>query len=462
MDARSARRLKRRVVAPPVQEVDPPMIFTSRRPDWVPSHPWSKFPADLPSMTISDINEHMCSLENRSFSVIYSIDRHCLGTEFLMNHIKAHTNRAFQNGNYFVEDHSFYQLLRLREQIHPILCYEFFATVTFDSNSQEIVSSFQVLKPFMIPYLQYGVTEVSAEFNEQLFWPTVGHGAYSAHITVSMMRDPLHRFLQRLVDHQLHTAPQRRDSNQSSRSISPVFASRSAIARRDSPILGGHLVTALAKFYRIDLSSMKYPLPPHILTYSRLRSNHFIDRNQSGFALPAADGVAAVVPEQPKRNVEVLSEDEDPNEHEDPDKDEDPSEDEEEDPSEHEDLGRNEGDAGRVASDDGDDDVGVRDVHMHRSPPPLDQGPAAAPIDERVQGLEDGLSDLHRHQEIDARWQAGVLLSICRHFNVPLSVGYEYLYAYDPAPAFARPPGTGPVPPTDPLSLAFPFLFFCI
>ncbi|KAL4567821.1 hypothetical protein LXL04_023416 [Taraxacum kok-saghyz] len=113
------------------------MVFTFRWPDWVPSHAWLEFRANLPSMTVSNINEHLFSLQNRSFSVIYSIDRHCYGIEFFLNHIKIHTNRTFQHENDSIEDHSFYQVLRMRELIHPILCYEFFATVTFDSNSRE-------------------------------------------------------------------------------------------------------------------------------------------------------------------------------------------------------------------------------------------------------------------------------------------------------------------------------------
>ncbi|KAL4567820.1 hypothetical protein LXL04_023415 [Taraxacum kok-saghyz] len=271
-----------------------------------------------------------------------------------------------------------------------------------------------------------------------------------------MLRDPLHSFLQSSI--QL-----RKDATRINRQglfllwcflnnriinlphiLLSQLATRSAIARRGSPILGGHFVTALAKFYRVDLSSIKYPLPPQILTYSHLRSNHLIDRNQSGFLLPAIEDMAITVPEHPVVHVEALSEDEDQSE------DEDPDEDEDEDPSEHEVLGGNGGEAGGVASNDDDEDVVMRDVHMHRSPPPLNLGPIATPLDERVQGLEEGLCVVRRHQEIDASWQAGVLLSICRHFNVPLPAGYEYPYAYDPAPAFARPPGRGTVPPTDP------------
>ena len=185
--------------------------------------------------------------------------------------------------------------------------------------------------------------------------------------------------------------------------------SRGGGTRRTSPILGTHLITALARSYDVPLgSSLGTSTEPVYLRSHQLQSSRLVHRVDGQWVIgppPAspedspsddddddADDAAAPPPPPPQRG----------------------------------------GRRGRAARDPPAAAPGMPPPPPH---PPVDQLAAHfARMDARFDSIE--------HQiRVDQQWNAGMFLGLYEHHGLQPPAGYQYPYTYHPYPPFYRPPG---------------------
>ena len=337
------------------------------RPAWLPNHQWLTFDADLLSMSVRDIYHHLSRMEDRPFGIIVSLDTSLDETQALLSRVQEFTSHSSYDAtrdDYF-SDHSFTRLVRSRDQVFPVLCYEFFSTAFMDLESPDygsdtyisfrlggvsrscsllefahrlgLYTETEIADPRLLPYLQSATTFSNADFDLPTFWPQVANGVYHSEVPVSSLRDPVLRFLLRLVmsfylimylfftflyiDRLLTRRliishiQLRREVDKINRmdlfflwcffnhrplNIAHILASqlsrRGYAARRDSPILGGHLVTKLARSFGVDTTGLDVR-PCRLFARASFQSNRLVHKvGKGGFIIPAADPVVAYNP----------------------------------------------------------------------------------------------------------------------------------------------------------------------
>ena len=168
-------------------------------------------------------------MENRPFATISSLDTDLEETQALLSLVQKYTSPFLYDASHddYFSDHGLTRLVRSRDHIFLLLCYEFLSTAYMDLESPDFSSdtyiSFrlggvsrscsllefahrlglytetEIADPRLLPYLQSATTFSNADFDLPSFWPQVANGVYHSEVPVSSLRDPDFRFLLRLV-----------------------------------------------------------------------------------------------------------------------------------------------------------------------------------------------------------------------------------------------------------------------
>ena len=118
-----------------LEEAPPALV----RPAWLPNHQWLTFDADLLSMSVYKIYHRLSRMEDRPLGIIVSLDTSLDETQTLLGRVQEYTSRSSCDAprdDYFA-DHSFTRLVRSRDQVFPLLCYEILRTVFMDLDSPD-------------------------------------------------------------------------------------------------------------------------------------------------------------------------------------------------------------------------------------------------------------------------------------------------------------------------------------
>lgn len=244
----------------------------------------------------------------------------------------------------------FGRLIETSLPVYPVLCLEFLSTFTCDIQATDygragyvtyrlggvfhacsflqfardlgLYTQAEIEDPLLPTHLQTARVIEDDDFVAADFWAEVGQGAYAAELTVSRLRDPLYRFLARLIIGYLQFRPTADKLNRRdlyllwcfqhghplafARILAAQLLTRGGLLRGSSPIIGGHLVTALAQAHGVDLSGLTC-LPSRPLTATVMRTIRFIRRDGDVLALPevaapppaGADAPEAAAPDVP-------------------------------------------------------------------------------------------------------------------------------------------------------------------
>ncbi|KAL4582841.1 hypothetical protein LXL04_007402 [Taraxacum kok-saghyz] len=196
----SRSRPKRARLTQPAPEVPPPIV--PGRPTWLPDHPWLTFPALPDTLTIEQVYERLSPLGDRVFAGITTLYSAVEGIDTLLGHIRGHTERDLRTPEADAQytDRSFGSLIRASVPTYPVLGYEFLGTLRVRfAVAMGIYTQAEIEEPEFVFRLCTGLIGIILYFAAAQFWPIVGSGALPREMRVSSLRDPRHRFLQKLI-----------------------------------------------------------------------------------------------------------------------------------------------------------------------------------------------------------------------------------------------------------------------
>ena len=178
--------------------------------------------------------------------------------------------------------------------------------------------------------------------------------------------------------------------------LATQLSRRGGDRRPRSPILGTHLITALAQSYGVPLGTLQ-SVAPHRLAPQHMKNSGVVhkvgNRWVVGPAPPAPDAgddagaAAAAAAPQPRMP--------------------------------------------RVRAPRGPPAPEV----PHPPPPPVDQ------LTAHFDCFHARFDTFEHRMEVDQQWNAGMLTGLYRYHDIPIPDGYEYPYSYYPHPPFFHPPG---------------------